>query len=139
MKPDMVVSLHACDTATDYAIHYAVTSGAKYLLSVPCCQHEVNLSIRNGGEMDFLLRYGLIKERTSALITDSIRAMLLEDCGYKVDVLEFVDFSHSPKNVMIRAIKRGRKKHNAEEIRRLMQKYGFSHTLFDLLQRDGLI
>lgn len=139
MKPDMVVSLHACDTATDYAIHFAVTSGAKYLLSVPCCQHEVNLSIRNGGEMDFLLRYGLIKERTSALITDSIRAMLLEDCGYKVDVLEFIDFSHSPKNVMIRAIKRGRKKHNAEEIRRLMQKYGFSHTLFDLLQRDGLI
>lgn len=89
--------------------------------------------------MDFLLRYGLIKERTSSLITDSIRAMLLEDCGYKVDVLEFIDFSHSPKNVMIRAIKRGRKKHNAEEIRRLMQKYGFSHTLFDLLQRDGLI
>ena len=65
--------------------------------------------------------------------------MLLEDCGYKVDVLEFIDFSHSPKNVMIRAIKRGRKKHNAEEIRRLMQKYGFSHTLCDLLQRDGLI
>ena len=132
---DVVVSLHACDTATDYALYYAISKGVKHIFSVPCCQHEVNLSIKKGGDMDCLLKYGIIKERVSALLTDSIRAMILEDMGYKVDVIEFVDLAHSPKNLMLRAKKtRGVKKVNAEEIERLQSTYGFEQTLFKLVK-----
>lgn len=140
---DMVISLHACDTATDYALNYAVSKKAKYIFSVPCCQHEVNLSIRRGGsvnstescgDLDVLLKYGIIKERVSALLTDSIRAMLLEDEGYAVDVLEFVDLAHSPKNLMIRAKRTHEKSNkNLAVIEDLMQKYGFKQTLYQLL------
>ncbi|MBE5742853.1 MAG: SAM-dependent methyltransferase [Clostridiales bacterium] len=137
---DIVISLHACDTATDYALYYAIQKGVKNIFSVPCCQHEVNLSIKKGGDMDCLLRYGIIKERVSALLTDSIRAMILEDMGYKVDVIEFVDLAHSPKNLMLRAKKtRGEKRVNAPEIERLQTAYGFTQTLFSLInEKDGL-
>lgn len=135
-KIDMIVTLHACDTATDYALAYAVEKGAKYIFSVPCCQHEVNLSIHQGGDMDILFRYGIVKERVSALLTDSVRAMLLEDAGYRVDMIEFVDFEHSPKNIMIR----GRKekvpsRRNEREIEKLVETYGFKQKLYELLKR----
>lgn len=97
---DMVVTLHACDTATDYALWYAVEKGVKHIFSVPCCQHEINATIHKGGDFDVLLRHGLLQERFSALLTDSIRAAVLEDMGYTVDVIEFIDFAHSPKNLM---------------------------------------
>ena len=133
---DIVISLHACDTATDYALYYAIEKGVKNIFSVPCCQHEINLSIKKGGDMDCLLRYGIIKERVSALLTDSIRAMILEDKGYKVDVIEFVDLAHSPKNLMIRAKKtRGERRVNAPEIERLQSLYGFEQTLYKLVNR----
>ena len=132
---DIVISLHACDTATDYALYYAISKGVKNIFSVPCCQHEINLSIKKGGDMDCLLKYGIIKERVSALLTDSIRAMILEDKGYKVDVIEFVDLAHSPKNLMIRAKKtRGEKEVNAPEIERLQNLYGFTQTLYKLIK-----
>lgn len=131
---DMVVTLHACDTATDYAFAYAVRHGAKDIFSVPCCQHEVNLSIHGGGDLDPLLKYGIVKERVCALLTDTVRALLLEDEGYAVDLVEFVDFEHSPKNVMIRA---GRGKvpstRNRKIVEELMKKYGFEQTLYRLL------
>ena len=101
---DMVISLHACDTATDFALANAINWQAKYILAVPCCQKEVNHSIQNSG--DLLLSYGLIKERYSSLITDTLRAKTLELCGYGVQVLEFIDMEHSFKNVLIRAIKK---------------------------------
>ena len=130
---DVVISLHACDTATDYALNYAISKGVKNIFSVPCCQHEINLSIKKGGDMDCLLKYGIIKERVSALLTDSIRAMVLEDMGYKVDVIEFVDLAHSPKNLMIRARKtRDIKRVNTLEIERLQTLYGFKQTLYEL-------
>ncbi len=132
-KIDMVISLHACDTATDYAINYAISKNVKYLFSVPCCQHEINLSIKKGGDMDVLLNYGIIKERVSALLTDSIRALILEDKGYSVDVLEFVDLAHSPKNLMIRAVKTKKvTDKNYAKIKELIDTYGFTQTLFNL-------
>ena len=134
---DCVISLHACDTATDYALHYAISHDVKYIFSVPCCQHEINLSIQSGGELDCLLKYGLIKERMSALLTDAIRGMILEDCGYSVDMLEFVDFAHSPKNIMIRAYRNKAKSgKNRQNIQDLMQKYHFNQTLYKLVYGD---
>ena len=130
---DMVISLHACDTATDFALNYAIQKNVKYIFSVPCCQHEVNKTIKKGGDFDILLKHGLIKERMSALLTDSIRAGILEDMGYSVDVLEFVDFSHSPKNIMIRARKTKKESNkNREQIKELQEKYKFNQTLYDL-------
>ena len=131
---DAVVSLHACDTATDYALLYSVSHNAKYIFSVPCCQHEVNQSITNGGDLDILLKYGIVKERVSALLTDSIRAMLLEDEGYSVDVMEFVDLAHSPKNLMIRAVKTHKKSDkNRKKISEMQNAYKFEQTLYKLL------
>lgn len=101
---DMVVTLHACDTATDYAMFKASNWGAKVILSVPCCQHEVNKQI-SCEELGSILQHGLIKERMSALITDALRANLLETLGYKVQVMEFIDMEHTPKNILIRAVK----------------------------------
>ncbi|MBQ2805355.1 MAG: methyltransferase, partial [Clostridia bacterium] len=133
---DMVVSLHACDVATDYALYYAISKGVKHIFSVPCCQHEINLSIQKGGELDCLLNYGIIKERVSALLTDSIRAMLLEDCGYSVDVLEFVDLAHSPKNLMLRCCKTKQPtSKNTPKIKQLIEQYHFEQRLFALLNK----
>ena len=134
---DMLVTLHACDTATDYALHYAVSRGVEHIFSVPCCQHEVNKTIRKGGDFDLLLSHGLFQERFSALLTDAIRAAVLEDEGYDVDVIEFIDFSHSPKNLMLRCHrtgKRGTKK--LAEARRLREQYGFEQALLSLVQKD---
>ena len=102
---DMVVTLHACDTATDYALEKAVKWGASVILSVPCCQHELNHQMKNE-ELSAVLKYGLLKERIAALITDGLRAEMLEQCGYDTQVLEFIDMEHTPKNILIRGVKR---------------------------------
>lgn len=103
---DMVVTLHACDTATDYALYKAVRWNARVILSVPCCQHELNGQIEND-TLRPVLRYGLLKERMSALITDGLRGQLLEVMGYRTQILEFIDMEHTPKNILIRAVKAG--------------------------------
>lgn len=101
---DMVVTLHAYDTATDYALYKAVKWNANVILSVPCCQHEVNKQM-NCEPLKEIFKYGLIKERTAALLTDALRANQLELQGYKAQILEFIDMEHTPKNILIRAIK----------------------------------
>ena len=103
---DMVVTLHACNTATDFALYKAVRWGAGVILSVPCCQHELNAQIRNEA-MKPVLKYGLLKERMAALITDGLRGQLLEAMGYKTQLLEFIDMEHTPKNILIRAVRSG--------------------------------
>lgn len=123
---DMVVTLHACDTATDFALDYAIRRKVKHIFSVPCCQHEVNSSIHKGGELDLLLNHGIIKERVCALLTDSIRAAVLEARGYELDMIEFIDFAHSPKNIMLRASYTGRcRPGGLEQALALQEQYGF--------------
>lgn len=105
---DMVVTLHACDVATDMALSRAVKWGANVILSVPCYQHELNNQI-DSSPLDIMLQHGLIKERFSALATDSIRAELLNLVGYDAQLMEFIDMSHTPKNILIRAYYTGKK------------------------------
>ena len=113
---DMVVTLHACDTATDFALDKAVGWNAKVILSVPCCQHELNGQIKNE-LLEPIFKYGLIKERMAALFTDALRAEYLENCGYDAQILEFIDMEHTPKNILIRAVKTGKKKNNLGKIK----------------------
>ena len=101
---DMVVTLHACDTATDYALYKAVKWHASVILSVPCCQHELNRKVQCE-TLSGAFQYGLIKERTAALMTDAMRGQLLEMKGYKTQLLEFIDMEHTPKNILIRGVK----------------------------------
>lgn len=117
-EPDMVITLHACDTATDFALKYAVERNTKVILSVPCCQHQINTQLqKNKNEIskkasdifEPLLKYGLIKERFSALLTDALRGQWLEDQNYNVQLLEFIDMEHTPKNLLIRAVKKEEK------------------------------
>ncbi|MBR2418946.1 MAG: SAM-dependent methyltransferase [Clostridia bacterium] len=133
---DMVITLHACDIATDFALYHAIENGVPHIFSVPCCQHEICSSIKKGGDYDLLLSHGLIKERFSALLTDSIRAELLKECGYEVDIIEFVDFAHSPKNLMLRCKLKKKKAPQLQSIKELTEKYGFTQKLFELIGKE---
>ena len=137
---DMVVTLHACDTATDHALFNAVMGGAEMIFSVPCCQHELNGQM-NSESLSILTRYGIIKERTAALCTDAIRANLLGYCGYRTQLLEFVDFEHTPKNILIRAVKGNSSQENRQkllsEAESIMREFAFEPTLYRLLKEAG--
>lgn len=133
---DMVVTLHACDTATDFALDKAVGWNAKVILSVPCCQHELNGQMKND-VLAPIFKYGLIKERMAALITDAMRAEYLESMGYDAQILEFIDMEHTPKNILIRAVKTGKKKHNQEGVNALEEFFHVSPTLGKLLKERG--
>lgn len=132
---DMVVTLHACDTATDYALEKAVRWGAKVILSVPCCQHEYNGQMNND-MMKPVFQYGLIKERMAALYTDALRAQILEHRGYRTQILEFIDMEHTPKNILIRAVYDGKPKKNDAEIREILKFLHVEPTLYRLLMKD---
>ena len=134
-RVDMIVTLHACDTATDYALHYAIEKKVDYLFSVPCCQHEINLQMKKGGELDVFLRHGIVRERMAALLTDEIRTLILEDMGYQVDVIEFTDLENSPKNLMLRARRQGKTGEKGRALaREYARRYGFTQTLLTLTE-----
>ena len=135
-KVDMVVTLHACDKATDYALAKAVEWDAEVILSVPCCQHELNSQIKNE-LLAPVLKYGILKERMSALITDGIRAELLESKGYHTQILEFIDMEHTPKNLLIRAVKTGKPRTSAG-LNKLTEAINGKLTLEKLLYPQGL-
>lgn len=146
-RVDMVVTLHACDTATDYALAKAVGWGAEVILSVPCCQHELNARFADGGgekrgecmtDLAPVMDYGLLRERFAALATDGLRAKYLEREGYETQVLEFIDMEHTPKNILIRAVKIGRKNQRAaEEIKKCTEFLGAEPALGRLLDNKG--
>jgi SAM-dependent methyltransferase len=135
-KVDMVVTLHACDTATDYALYHAINMKCKYIFSVPCCQHEINNQLSTD-ILHPINKFGILKDRFSALLTDSIRANILEYEGYDVSMIEFIDFAQTPKNILIRAIKNNKK--NDESLKLVedtLNKYNIHQTLYDLIKKN---
>ena len=137
-QADMLITLHACDTATDYALFFAIRNKIKYIFSVPCCQHEVNEQISNKNEFSILLRHGLYKERFSAILTDAIRCEVLQDHGYEVDVIEFVDFENTPKNAMIRAKLKDKQVLPEENIhlKKLVSEFNINPMILRLINND---
>ena len=134
---DMVVTLHACDTATDFALAKAVSWGASVILSVPCCQHELNGQITSE-VMAPVFQYGVLKERIAALMTDGLRAQMLELAGYDTQILEFIDMEHTPKNLLIRAVYTGKKKENEGKLRACLDAFSLHPTLESLLFEGGI-
>lgn len=135
-RVDLIITLHACDVATDYAMYHAIKLHSKYLLSVPCCQHEINNQIKKSSS--FLASYGIVKERMSALLTDTIRAKLLEYSGYNVDILEFVDFDASPKNLLVRAKYTGNSNVKAlDDVKQILDEFTIDQTLYKLLFKSS--
>ena len=140
-SPDIVITLHACDTATDFALKYAVEHGARAILSVPCCQHQINTQLQMRGkaggatgdvppEFEPLLKWGIIREKFSSLVTDALRGEWLEAQGFKVQMLEFIDMEHTPKNILIRAIKKENNKNCKTNGLELIDKLGINPELF---------
>ena len=137
---NIVISLHACDTATDHALYTAIKWNADLICAAPCCQHQLKQQMKPKS-LALFDRYGIIKERVAALATDAIRANLLECCGYKTQIIEFVDMEHTPKNLLIRAKKRPGKGSQAHqgEVERAMHEFGFEPMLMTLLQEGGYL
>ena len=138
-QADMVVTLHACDTDTDYALYKAVKWGASVILSVPCCQHELNRQIRNE-QMEPVLGYGILKERFAAILTDGLRAQMLESAGYDTQILEFIDMEHTPKNLLIRAVKNENRVYSEQQKEAwesCARAFGVHPTLESLLFLEG--
>ena len=137
LKEDVIKKCNACDTATDYALYNAISWNASMIFSVPCCQHELNQQISTD-TFSLFTRYGIVSERFSALMTDAIRGNLLEYCGYHTQLLEFIDFEHTPKNILIRAVKNPNKSKAArqkalDEVKKVISEYHITPTLYQLL------
>ena len=139
-EADMLISLHACDTATDHALFNAVKNNVRVILAAPCCQHEIKGQM-NPVSLKLFSRYGAVKERAAALLTDAIRANLLTMAGYRTQILEFVDFTHTPKNLLIRAVKGNipeeKRRQARDEVLAVAEEFGFKPMLLRLLEESG--
>jgi SAM-dependent methyltransferase len=138
---DLVVTLHACDTATDYALYNAIRWNADMIFSVPCCQHELNGQMHTESDLALFMRYGIVKERLAALTTDAIRANLLTVMGYRTQLLEFIDQTNTPKNLLLRAVRQpamSKKTKAAQlaEVKAAMELFHVQPTLYRLLEAD---
>ncbi len=137
-SPDLVVSLHACDVATDYVLLGAVKNGAKIILSTPCCQHELNSRLKCK-ELSFLTEHSVLKQKLASAATDALRAKYLEIHGYNVTVCEFIDPEETPKNILIRAVKRSSRERSGKSIPALIDEFNAALELlggYDLLSRE---
>ncbi|MDR2570040.1 MAG: SAM-dependent methyltransferase [Oscillospiraceae bacterium] len=136
--PDMIISLHGCNTATDYAISKGIKWGVEYMFIAPCCQHEINTQMKRDdlGEIYAPLRYGVLKDRFASLLTDGLRANIIEMHDYKVDIVEFVGFNHSPKNILIRAVKSAHRPEYKQKLKqqtsKLIEDFNINPTLMEL-------
>lgn len=138
---NMIISLHACDTATDYALYFGVKLNCDVILSVPCCQHEIFSQIKNE-ELSSILGYGILKERFSSILTDTLRADALKLCGYKTNIIEFIDMEHTPKNIMIKAIKNKNFKKDIRKIEKFqntINMFNINPTINNLLKNYYII
>jgi len=137
--PNVVVSLHGCDTLTDYVLYKSIKWQSDIIFAAPCCEHEINSQI-NIKALRNILKYGIIKERFSALLTNSIRCNILEINNYKTELIEFVDISHSPKNLLIRAVKcqspllKGGQGGLRKELDKIIEEFGINQTLYELIK-----
>jgi len=131
---DIVIALHACDTATDYALFNAIRKNIKLIFAAPCCQHELFGQIKSD-KYKWLIKHGVIKERFSSLITDAIRCNILEYYGYKTQLVEFVPFEHTPKNILIRAVKKRDtvSPQRLDEVKSLAAEFNLDPTLLRLI------
>lgn len=135
---DVIITLHACDTATDYALEYAVRKNALAILSVPCCQKEINQQLSEKklspeNPYSIFTDYGIVQERFSALVTDIVRAKLLEKNGYNVQLMEFIDMEGTPKNLLVRALKNRHGKTTSDGSEKILKNLGVSQTLAKIL------
>ena len=136
-KPlDLMVTLHACDTATDFALYHGIRLKTKVILSVPCCQHELHFQMNNT-PLDSIFKFGIIQERTASLLTDGLRELMLESVGYRTQILEFIDLEHTPKNLLIRAVLTNKTKNRWTEVEELIKEYHVNPTLYKLLKGDN--
>jgi len=140
---DVMIALHACDIATDYAIHMGIRSGASIIMCSPCCHKQIRLQIQSPTLLRPMLQYGLHMGQQAEMVTDSLRALFLEACGYETKVFEFISLEHTNKNKMILAVKRAEPLKQPElltKIQELKAFYGIQeHCLETLLQADGYI
>ena len=134
-RPDLVLSLHACDTASDEAIAAAVRSRSERLLVAPCCHHDIARQLRAHASTTSLLRHGIIRERFADVLTDALRATMLRILGYRVEVVEFIDSAHTPRNTLIRAVRTGSPPSPAvvEEYRSMLEQWQVRPALSDML------
>ena len=140
---DVMIALHACDIATDYAIHMGIRSGASIIMCSPCCHKQIRLQIQSPALLKPMLQYGLHLGQQAEMVTDSLRALFLEACGYETKVFEFISLEHTNKNKMILAVKRAEPTDRAELLAKIQVLKAFyhvtEHCLETLLRADGYL
>lgn len=127
---DVMIALHACDTATDDAISKGIENGAELLICAPCCHKQIRVEMEKSGVTDCITRYGILLERQAAMVTDAVRALVMEYFGYKTQIMEFIEMEHTPKNILVVGAKDGNVRPKPvvlAEIRSILSRYGISH------------